>query len=348
MIIINDGYRLLKGGKVNEGGMARIGAIIEWLKNEKNAGELKLDRNKIINAISVIHFLLCVKNETVICFYPAVGLPILKKGIIGRFSSWLFISLLRKTCTSNRVIIDISDLKYEQAKDLEIYTDRLAILDYLERGVFSLDSEFLFASGSMRNYAIGKYRISSERSYVLDNGGDFAFCEIRIPDHHGKRRLIYSGTLNKGRQIEKMIDVVSNIPNTVLYLCGRGGEWIESNDNCVYLGALDEDKAHYLVSKCDIGLIPYDETRMYYNIAYPTKLGFYITAGVPFLSTDVGEVRVIQEKYDIGYIGSIADWGTILNTIGEEDIKSQKDRIELVKTEFTWDYKCRHSILNTL
>jgi hypothetical protein len=37
------------------------------------------------------------------------------------------------------------------------------------------------------------------------------------------------------------------------------------------------------VARCDVGLIPYDDSREYYNIAYPTKLSSYIVAGIPFL-----------------------------------------------------------------
>ena len=94
--------------------------------------------------------------------------------------------------------------------------------------------------------------------------------------------------------------------------------------------------------------IPYDESKQYYNIAYPTKLAFYITAGIPFISTDVNEVRTIVNNYSIGYISPINQWNKIINEISLDEIKKQKEKANAIKNEFHWDFKCHNSYLASL
>ncbi len=348
MIVVNDDYRLLQKGKVKEGGLARNEAILRWLKTYKHTDEIVLNRNRFSNAIIVLRKLRSLRNETIYIFYPTVGIPILKEGVVGKVCLDLFISSLNISCRYNRVVVDICDLKYEQSIDLGINKKRLNAIARTERRLFKLPCEFVFASESMKEYAIRKYNIRSWKCHVLDNGGSFDYSKTAFPDDVDKIKLVYAGTLNKGRCIEAMIECVKNNHNVILYLCGTGGDWIKEDDNVRYLGALDESSAHYIVSKCDIGLIPYDSSKQYYNIAYPTKLSFYITAGIPFISTDVKEVRKIHEKYNIGYIAEISDWQNLLSTFDLVELERKKMRIKRVSEKFTWDYKCKNSLLMEL
>lgn len=348
MMVLNDDYRLLHGGSIKEGGLARNEAILGWLRENKKIEEIRLDKGRIKNAIITLKILRKTNNETIYMFYPTVGIPVLKDGIAGKLCSELFISSLNKACLHNRVMVDICDLKFEQSIDLEIDKDRLKAIKRTEKRLFDSPCEFVFASESMKEYAANKYSIPLHRCHVLDNGGNFEFAETDFPKASSKIKLVYAGTLNKGRCIETMIDSMKNVHNAVLYLCGTGGDWIREEDNIKYLGSLDESGAHYIVSQCDIGLIPYDSSRRYYNIAYPTKLAFYITAGIPFISTDVKEVKKIYDRYNIGYIAEIDAWNNLFESIDREEIKKQKDKIEIFSKEFSWDYKCKNSILSEL
>ncbi|HIP14771.1 MAG TPA: hypothetical protein EYG74_04710 [Sulfurimonas autotrophica] len=87
---------------------------------------------------------------------------------------------------------------------------------------------------------------------------------------------------------------------------------------------------------CDIGLVPYDSSRFYYNLAYPTKLSFYITAGITFLSTDVQEVQKINEKYHFGIVENFQKWHDIFRVLTKEDIEPLKIRIKEYKSKFYW------------
>jgi hypothetical protein len=106
--------------------------------------------------------------------------------------------------------------------------------------------------------------------------------------------------------------------------------------NVTYIGALEEEEAHMLVSLCDVGIIPYDASKFYYNIAYPSKLSFYITAGITFLSTDVTEVEQINKQYHFGIIEPFMNWDIKLDEVSREDIDLLKQKVSVYQKRFYW------------
>lgn len=346
MILINDNFHLMADGKVYEGGTARNEAIIKYLRKHVSLyKEVKLNKSRISNALSVFKLLIKEKNETLFFFYPTVGVPLSKNNLIGRILQSLFFKLVKRALMTNRIIFDICDLKYEQAIDLEIDQERLNDLKKCEYKLFTLEAEYIFASESMMNYAMKKYGMDRKSSSVLKNGGcKLSNYDISFLPNEDKINVVYAGTLNKGRSIEKMIDELSHIDYIDLYLLGSNGDWINKyshSDNIKYMGQYEENKAHYIVSKCDIGLIPYKSDRLYYNLAYPTKLAFYVTAGITFLSTPVDEVKNVHEKYSIGFIEEIDRWDNTLKSVTKQQIEIEKRKVKKQTQEFEWNTICR-------
>lgn len=346
MIVINDNYRLKKNGKIYEGGMARNASIIRWLRvNDSCIEEIKLNGTRIENSLRVLLLLLRIKNEKIMMFYPTVGVPINKNGIIGRVVADIFLILLKLASKRNIILVDICDLKLEQSIDLQIDEKRRNAIEMTEKKLFKIKCFFNFASESMKEYAVKKYAIENDRSDILMNGGSISYEEININIEDGYINLVYAGTLNKGRSIEQMIDSVSGIRGVRLYLLGVGGEWIKNKKNVFYLGSLPEEQAHYIVSLCDVGLVPYDDSKLYYNIAYPTKLSFYLTAGIPFLSTPVIEAKKVNVRENVGYICSMLEWCDFFVSLTKEEINLEKKRVLEIRHKFLWDNICSNNKL---
>lgn len=348
-ILINSNRFFLKRTKVNEGGISRNNAWYNFANKNENCKILTLSSSKLISTIQLVFFLLFIKNKEIIFLYPTVGMPILNNSFVGKKLTDIFIALIKKANKKNKIIFDICDLKYEQAIDLSLDYYDIDYLKNVEEKIFGLNIHFIFASKNMRNYAIKKYKLSMTNTYVCPNGS----IKLMNIENNEKKELInqidekkinyiYAGTLNKGRFIEEMINNFPENENIYLYLCGVSGDWI---DNCIkernnikYLGALSEETAHQFTSKCDIGLIPYDDNKLYYNIAYPTKLSFYITAGIPYLSTPVAEVINIQEKYQIGFVCKISEWKKYIRHISKEDVQKRKELAKTYSNNFLWEY----------
>lgn len=345
-IYINENSRYLKSNsKVVEGGLARNYAFMRWMKaNIINLKSIDLSDNKAMNVFKVFVNLIFKKNYNIIFQYVTVGVPIHSNKFLGKILSDLYLYLVRFSSKHNNIIFDVSDIKYEQLIDLKLVNDNIKQIRKFENKFFRLSVKFIFASESMRDYACKKYQIQKENTDICINGGNRIIYNKKssLEKYIDKDKInyVYAGSLNKGRQIEEMIINFPENDKFQLILMGADGEWIEDNsfeENIIYLGAVEETEAHYLVSKCDVGLIPYDDCKLYYNIAYPTKLSFYITAGIPFLSTPVIEVKKINEKYDIGYIGKINNWSSIINNITFNEILGKKLNLNNVKEDFYWD-----------
>jgi len=322
---------------------------MNWLqKNITNLKEVKLSSNRIMNALRVYYYLLEPKKSTIIFQYPLLGIPIFNNNILFRLNSIFFLYVLKSISKRKNLLFDISDLKYEQSIDLDINESVLDAIKEFEEKFFKLNARFVFASQSMRKYAEIKYNITQDKSDICKNGGtiiedNFDGLDISFIDR-SKLNFVYAGSLNKGRQIERMIDNFPHNNKCYLYIMGNGGEWLKSyinQGNIMYLGALKEENALYICSHCDVGLIPYDEKKKYYNIAYPTKLSFYITAGISFLSTPVDEVKYIKNMHDIGFIKNMNEWSSFFCEISKEIIQSEKVKIIGVQSQYVWDHLFR-------
>ncbi len=351
VLYVNENNKLLyENRNINEGGLARNLAIMRWLReNICDMQEIILSNNRYYNIIKVLKLLIISRKKTIIFQYITVGVPLFNTSLVGRWLSKIFILLVKNASLKNEIIFDISDLKYEQCQALSINFDKMKTYKYFEEKFFSLGVKYIFASQSMRKYAAEKYCIPFENTDVIINGGikSNTLKANCVPAYNNKIKYVYCGTLNKGRNIEEMINIFLKNKEVQLYLLGSSGEWINNEivgENVSYLGSFPEEKAHSIVASCDVGIIPYDETLLYYNLAYPTKLSFYLTAGIPFLSTPVRETVAVQNKYGVGYVAFLSDWPDIINSFSLSQIKIEKEKIKDIKHDFYWENAISESL----
>lgn len=323
-----------------EGGSSRLNAILELCKVSGTEQVVYRPSNIIIRVYSCAHFLISLSrcsNEVILVHY-SIFASLLSHALVTNF---VFMRLLRtvlnRVTMNNRLFIEVNDLPYEQAIDLELPHNRMNAFDDL---LFRLRRiNFIFASVGMSHYICATYDTPWENCSVLINGGPAAKSMPTATYQSSCLSFVYAGTLNQGRQIEEMMLAFEDSHHR-LYLLGENGNWIENfsykRANIIYLGALDEERAHEFVSTCDVGLIPYDQSRSYYNMCYPTKASFYVTAGIPFLSTELTEL-----KHHFGanraLFYKLEDWKTV---ISESDFPSTvselKPRVRSMSADFQW------------
>jgi glycosyltransferase involved in cell wall biosynthesis len=251
--------------------------------------------------------------------------------------------LLNQVSRKNKLIIEVNDLPYEQSIDLE-----LAVHDIhrvLQDGFYTVKRcHYIFASNEMASYIASKYSIEPMYSNVIINGApqlcDYSSVFTKEEWMHStKTKFVYAGSLNKGRQIEDLLDVFSENEANLLIVLGNEGEWlkeIQLPKNIIYLGNFEENEAHYLVSKCDIGIIPYNADRFYYNLCFPTKVSFYLTAGLPILSTPLKELQQVFKNEGIVLFVPFADWKSILPNISKKEVAIMKESVQMIKESYSW------------
>lgn len=348
MVFIDDNYLHEKKYGVKEGGIARNLAWRKWIKKNSNFVSVNLIYCKLFNYLYLSIRLLSMKNKVVFFLYPKVGFPILATGFLGDIFRYYFLKIIDIVSKKNEIIIDISDIKYEQSLDLALNQPSLSKIKIFEEKLFKKNVKFIFASNNMKNYIQKKFKLNESQCDVCINGGNINENSITIKNlineinmNNNKIKYVYAGTLNKGRMIEKMIDVFPNNGKIILYLLGSEGEWLKDylkdKDNIKYLGAFEEEVAHAIVKCCDVGLIPYDIEKKYYNIAYPTKLSFYITAGVPYLSTPVDEILYFHDSFNLGFVEQIVFWKDTIDALSLKEIREKKLLVEKNKKFFFWN-----------
>ena len=251
--------------------------------------------------------------------------------------------LIRRISKRNTLYIEVNDLLHEQAIDLGLAVNPSYI--HYEEFIFRQKNvRFIFASQNMGEYVHERYGLPKDKYQVLINGAprlktNFSEAEPYLLET-AKIRHVYAGTLNKGRQIEELIEIFKNIENAELILIGTEGEWINDLqlENIKYLGKFNEHDALCISAKCDVGVIPYTEEKFYYNICYPTKNSFYIAAGIPILSTPLKETMRVFENYPQAALFAPMDkWKAMVSLVSKDNIVKRKSYVKEISKDFIWD-----------
>ncbi|WP_291122264.1 hypothetical protein, partial [Flavobacterium sp. UBA6046] len=318
---------------LNDGGQSRNKAFMQAFLDKNALLMTVYDSNPLLRlfyGLKVLGFMLFSKNNqifihqgTLIVLFP---IPIIKYTWVRK----LVFILIQHMANRNDVTIEVNDLPYEQAIDLELFVQET--YKVFRDKLYTLKNvKYVFASHEMGKYIKDKFKVNYE---VIINGSnevkDFSNSEaMHYCFSSSETKFIYAGGLNKGRQIEALISKFSN-RKEILILIGEWGEWLDDynvSNNIFYLGKFDEDYAHYLTSKCDVGIIPYDESRFYYNICYPTKASFYITAGIPFLSTPLLELKNVFEESGVAFFVPFDDWNVFIDNFEKSRLLEIKRKI---------------------
>lgn len=159
----------------------------------------------------------------------------------------------------------------------------------------------------------------------------FVYAGALSPDTHGVKALI-----------EAFAEVKS--PRARLMLAGPGGDWIagylqERPDARVeYLGCLKAEDAQSLMRECQIGVLC-GGAGGYYDIAFPGKLGAYLAAGLPVLTTCGGDAVHVIESHRNGIACSEGDLAPAMSRLVEDaaQVEQLKRNATAVQEGYSWD-----------
>lgn len=330
-----------------EGGTSRNNAFANVLM--KNSRSINVCREGILGRlyamVQIVSLFLTYKRKKIFIHQGAILFAFPVFLLKFRLYKYLFKRLLTFVQNNNEITVEVNDLPYEQAIDLGLPVK----IEYkiFQQVVLSLQKvNYIFASKLMKDYAVKNYSLDQTKSTVILNGApefkyDNTVAQKLCEKFYNDKRLkfIYSGTLNSGRDIEQLIDLFSSNKDILLILIGANGDWINErvklSENIFYLGSFDERTAHSVVSLCDVGLMHYDETKLYYNICFPTKASFYITAGIAVLSTPMEEIYQTFKGYFL--FAKLSNWNMVIDSISREDIEKSKSNISKIKSIYTWE-----------
>lgn len=139
------------------------------------------------------------------------------------------------------------------------------------------------------------------------NGGktDLLRKKFNIPD--GAIIFLYQGIFNRGRGIEVLLKVFSDIPHHHVVFLGFGPlkaelvSWSLKYPNIHVHDALPPDQIGPYTASADVGLAIFENTSLSYYFSCPNKLFEYILGGIPVIASDFPDMAAIIDKYNCGW-----------------------------------------------
>lgn len=265
--------------------------------------------------------------------------------------SLAFLGMLRAALAGSgcRMVIDLCDLIRFPSPDTGItlhLNDRL--LAAFERRFFGSADEIWACSEGFGRHIADTYGVAW-RSFRLALNGNFRECgDAPAPPEEaveGSFRFFYAGDLGRGwRGVETMLDgFVSEVsdPSARLVLCGANGGWIAghySDRRIVYLGKLTSMEASAIGRQCHVALIPQPE-HQYFHLSFPTKLGFYMTLGLPVITTPLREPARFVEKHGVGLAAPPEEFGRQMRRLVElrHEVEAFCSAAVGLSESFYWD-----------
>ena len=343
---VNKIYIGYNTGSSKEGGMSRNNAFLQHARERKYKLVNVYTKNLLLRCFKIIYVLttsLFWRDKQIFIHLGSIFLLFPKQILKFNLGRKLVHNWLENLSNKNLITLEINDLPYEQAIDLNLKIE--PFYEDFQRLIFDPQNNlrYIFASQGLRDYAIATYGIRIINTQVILNGAPQLSDKPNFKDSLFKNlkkeriKFVYAGTLQKGRGVDVLLNIFKESQN-YLILLGEGGEWITSLgcENIINLGAYDESIALEIVSYCDLGVVHYDDSKLYYNICYPTKYSFYIVAGLPILSTQLKEGMRVLTDDDIAEFLPISQWVDYVNCVKHSDIEFRKGNVLNVRDQFLW------------
>jgi len=126
-----------------------------------------------------------------------------------------------------------------------------------------------------------------------------------------KKILLYQGVILKGRGIEKIFDILPDIPECIFVLIG-GGEFenyyknlaVERKviDQVFFIGKFSQEDLPKLTPSANVGIALIENISKSYYYALPNKLFEYIMAEVPVVVSNLPQMKEIVDNFNVGFV----------------------------------------------
>lgn len=203
-----------------------------------------------------------------------------------------------------------------------------SILEWYQANLGTKQS-VLVLNSPVTNSTLSPTIYSSHSSYLSDTFG----IPSNVPI------FVYSGLFSRGRGIECCLNAFRSLgqsAHVVFIGFGELASLIKKDSNYfpnIHLHPpVSHDKVVSVVSSADIGLCLIENCSLSDHLCLPNKLFEYCTAGLQVLASNIPEVRLLLEKYELGLccdLNEVSVKESILSMISEYPIQRSSIPYEL-------------------
>ncbi len=256
------------------------------------------------------------------------------------------IGLFFKICYSKKLIFNLSYPIYDSMiLEAKKYKDK-RVLRYLYgkigniliRPILKYSDVIVAISPEMKKKYFSKYH---DKTLVLPMSAEVSKGNVLS---NRKNQVIYHGSLDRLRNIEFLIDVMSRLmlksnENIKLIITGDGNDRkrLEKlvkdkalQEKIIFKGNISRRNIHAVFSKCRLGLSPLPPDEIF-KVSSPTKTFEYLAEGLPVIATDIPEHRKLVDN----------SCGFVLNYDADEFASAIKD---MIKNKKKWNLYSRNAI----
>ncbi len=196
----------------------------------------------------------------------------------------------------------------------------LSYIEYIMARYFVKRVDMIISvTNSLREKIIDELKIPSEKVFLLPNSCDTDKFNRRSAKESLKEELsildkkiiIYVGALDYLRRLDRFVDAFSRLEENYAFLVVGEGYEKESlekqssdyvlNDRIIFLGKLPHEKVIELLKISDVAINSFIKTKES-EVSFPVKTAEYLSAGLPIISDNVGEVANVIEENEIGLV----------------------------------------------
>ncbi|MGC6284227.1 MAG: glycosyltransferase [Polaribacter sp.] len=187
-----------------------------------------------------------------------------------------------------------------------------SIWKWLENSLIPRQQHGITVSSKITDFYKEKYKVNFITIKNLPNASVNLDSKMANPfDKESKPIILYQGALNVGRGLELMIDTMEYLSNCKLVLIGDGDirndlerRVIEKNlqNQIEFIGKVHPKELKKVTPFASIGISLEEDLGLNYRFAMPNKIFDYIQAGIPILISDLPEMKIIVENFEVGEV----------------------------------------------
>jgi glycosyltransferase involved in cell wall biosynthesis len=165
--------------------------------------------------------------------------------------------------------------------------------------------------------------------------------------------VLYHGAVTSGRGIEIMIEALSYLPPSVVFVVLGNGSLVpflldqqrrpELSDRIYWHAAVSQEELLSWVVDADLGSVLTEPTELNQVLSTPNKLFECLTAGVPMVASDFGEIRRIVLGEGVGAVCNPTNPRLIAEAIvgllaHQDELASMRERAHTAaRLRYNWD-----------
>lgn len=143
----------------------------------------------------------------------------------------------------------------------------------------------------------------NKKSYVVKNGVDISlfkpFAKTLVSAKESQKKVGYIGTLDFRFDIDIMEYAIKELPEVIFEFTGyllnhEIVDRLSLYSNVSFFGSVKPEEVPQLLSKYDLGIIPYKMDEVNKNI-YPLKINEYLAVGVPVVMTAFADLADFKD-----------------------------------------------------